>query len=540
MHATKQMKSFWTAISARSIFGVFFGALITYSSWSQSTNELVGTWIVESAYPQGMLVDTVEFVETPDGMAGTWHSLITPDGALLKGPVSELRQESDTLSFKIELFNSKRFWTGRFTGKDQLTMRWIADDGHLVRTRIFRRASPEALAEVKADAPKNLIMHPLPLPALRKLPFNGLALTPPMGWSSWNHFKEAVDDRTIREIADAMVSSGLRDAGYVFVNIDDGWQGRRDEKGVLHPNSKFPDMKALADYVHAKGLKLGIYSSPGPITCTGYVGSHGYETQDARTFALWGIDIIRHDWCSAGIVYTEKEEAQARYQMQALYQKMGEALQAAGHPIVYTLCQYGLFDVGAWGRDVGGNMWRTGGDMIEGQRWPTMSERFEINGKVEDNGPGGWNDPDHMIIGIDGMTTEEQRTHMTLWAIQAAPLILGNDIRAMKPDEINILTNKEVLAVDQDALGKQGRRVIKNGSSEVWVKPLKDGSIAVALFNRGTANVEISVRWSDLGLKGSQRVRDLWRHADLGEHADGYSAVVPMHGSVMLRVQPTR
>jgi alpha-galactosidase len=307
-------------------------------------------------------------------------------GPLRRFQISELTQNEASVSFKIRTANGPewywtRFWTGRFEESDRLSMAWVAPDGHVVQSRIFRRVSSLELDACKAQAPR-VMAEKLPLPALRDLPDDGLARLPPMGWSSWNQFKESIDDQTVREIADAMVSSGLRDAGYVYVNIDDGWQGARDREGVLHPNAKFPDMKSLADYVHGRGLKLGIYSSPGPVTCCGYLGSHGHELQDARTFAYWGIDLIRHDWCTAGLIYKTQAE------MQAVYQKMGETLRAAGRPIAYTLCQYGLFNVGSWGRKVGGHMWRTGPDMAEGLRWEVLSQRFEENGRPEDQGPG--------------------------------------------------------------------------------------------------------------------------------------------------------
>lgn len=497
--------------------------------------DLVGSWVVESRYPQGMLTTAAEFTRGEDGLLGQWNESFGASGPLRQFKISELKQDQASVSFKIRTANGTewywtRYWTGKFERGDQLSMEWVAPDGHVVQSRIFRRVSPEELMAITSRAPA-LITRPLPLPPPRQLPWDGLAVTPPMGWSSWNHFKESIDDRTVREIADVMVSSGLRDAGYVYVNIDDGWQGDRDAEGMLHANSKFPDMKALADYVHAKGLKLGIYSSPGPVTCCGYLGSHGYELQDARTFARWGIDLIRHDWCTAGVIYKTQAE------MQATYQKMGEALRAAGRPIVYTLCQYGLFKVGSWGRKVGGHMWRTGPDMAEGLRWEMISQRFEENGSPEDQVPGGWNDPDHMVIGLDGIAEEEERTHMTLWAIQGAPLILGNDLRAMSQTVKRIVLNPGVIAIDQDPLGKNGRRIVKDGTSEVWLKPLADGSSAVALFNRGGQDAEVSVKWADLGLHCVERVRDVWAHADMGACAAGYQALIPSHGSVLLRVE---
>jgi alpha-galactosidase len=311
------------------------------------------------------------------------------------------------------------------------------------------------------------------------------------------------------------------------VNVDDGWQGRRDGKGDIHPNGKFPEIDGLANYLHDNGLKFGIYTSPAPVTCEGYVGSHGYEQRDARTFANWGVDYLKYDWCDAGILYRFDSDGRA------VYQKMGEALSAARRPIAYSLSG----PEQTWGRKVGANLWRTGVDLGEGRRWEALSARFEADGNPDQNGPGGWNDPDMMLIGLAGMTTEENRTNMTLWSILAAPLILGNDVLHMTEEVTEILLNREVILVDQDPRGVQGRLAIKTGDDEVWVKPLADGSTAVALFNRGSKEGEIAVSWKDLGLEGPQQVRDLWRHLDLKENAYRYTCVVPAHGSVLLRVR---
>jgi alpha-galactosidase len=335
----------------------------------------------------------------------------------------------------------------------------------------------------------------------------------------------------VRKVADDMVTYCLRDAGYVYIQIDEGWQGRRDARGDIHPNTNFPDMKALADYVHSKGLKLGLYSSPGPVACWGYAGSYGHEQQDANTFAAWGIDYLKYDWCSAGVLYHTRAE------MQALYQKMGEALRASGRPIVYGLCQYGLFDVPAWGKKVGANLWRTSGDMAD--RWDSVIwNGFDHNAKLDHTGVDGWNDPDNLQIGIGGMTTEEYRTQMTLWSIMAAPLFVQkftNDLAKWTPAIKEILLNKEVIAVDQDALGKQGHRVFQQGLMEAWAKPLADGTTAVALFNRAEKEQKVNVRWEELQLKNVQRVRDLWRRVDLG-NLEGYEGTLPTHGAALLKV----
>lgn len=367
------------------------------------------------------------------------------------------------------------------------------------------------------------------LPALKELPSNNLAKTPPMGWNSWNKFRTDISDKTVREIADAMVASGMRDAGYLYINIDDGWQGRRDANGVLQPNPHFPDMKALADYVHSKGLKLGIYSSPGPRTCGGYEGSYGYEELDAKTWAEWGIDYLKYDWCSASRVWTNDD-------MRAAYQKMGEALQKTGREIIYSLCQYGLAEVESWGRLVGGNLWRTTGDIFD--NWNSMMGNVNSQEPRADKaGPGAWNDPDMLEVGNGGMSPAEYRTHLSLWAIVAAPLIAGNDLRSMNEDTKAILMNKEVIAIDQDPLGKQGRRVAKQGDIAVWLRPLQGNAYALALVNEGAAEAEAKINWAGLQLPNNLKARDLWEKKDLGKLADGYSARIPSHSVVLLRLQ---
>jgi alpha-galactosidase len=372
---------------------------------------------------------------------------------------------------------------------------------------------------------------PLPVPAIRDLPDNGLARTPPMGWSSWNHFEEAVDDRTVRETADAMVSTGMAAAGYVYVNIDDTWEGdKRDSKGNLTTNRKFPDMKALSAYVHGKGLKLGVYTSPGFVTCGGYIASLGHEEQDMRSLAEWGVDYVKVDWCSSSRIYPDTE-------LRQVYQKMGEALEHCGRPIVFSLCEYGMGDVWRWGASVSGNLWRTNGDIHDS--WKSMADIGFEQGKLAPYaGPGHWNDPDMLEVGNGGMTDTEYRTHFSLWCMLAAPLIAGNDLRSMSDETRDILTNREVIAVDQDALGRQGSRLFAQGDIEVWSKPLSGGRQAVGIFNRGAAGTTASVTWRqiDRGSKPSG-VRDLWKHRDLTVADVGVSAEVPSHGVVMLLVK---
>jgi alpha-galactosidase len=369
----------------------------------------------------------------------------------------------------------------------------------------------------------------LPLPALHDVPDNGLARTPPMGWNSWNKFAGKVDDAAVRGVADAMVATGMKGAGYIYVNIDDTWEGRRDAQGNITTNRKFPDMRALADYVHSRGLKIGIYSSPGPKTCAGYEGSYGHEAQDAKTWAAWGIDYLKYDWCSAGSIYKNEE-------MQPVYQKMGDALLATGRPIVFSLCQYGLQDVWKWGPKVGGNLWRTTDDIND--HWAQMEKigfsQFDIAsyGHV-----GHWNDPDMLEIGNGGMTGDEYRTHMSLWSLLAAPLLAGNDLRSMSEETKSILMNREVIAVDQDPEARPVKKISEHGPLVVAARPLKNQAWAMGLFNRGDSPVKMSVTWADLGLHGTLRVRDLWAHKDLGKVADQFSAEVPRHGVALITVR---
>ena len=355
-----------------------------------------------------------------------------------------------------------------------------------------------------------------------------LAPTPPMGWNSWNHFAEKVDARAVRVQADAMVSSGMKDAGYVYINIDDTWEGKRDEKGFIHPNGKFRDMKALADYVHSKGLKIGIYSSPAAKTCAGYEGSLGHEEQDAQIYAEWGIDYLKYDWCqSSGSV----EE------MKAAYTKMHDALRKTGRPIVLSLCQYGWGKVWEWGASVGGNLWRTTGDIED--NYESMSKiGFSQTGLEKYAGPGHWNDPDMLEVGNGGMTEDEYRTHFTLWSILSAPLIAGNDLSKMTPFSQEMLTNREVIAVDQDPLGTQGHPVVQEGPFEVWMKPMQDGSTVVGLFNRSNEQDRMTVQFAHINLSRRAAIRDLWLHKDLGTFEDSFSVYVPKHGVVLVQMKP--
>ena len=312
-----------------------------------------------------------------------------------------------------------------------------------------------------------------------------LGAIPPMGWSTWNHYHRDISDALVRAQADALVASGMRDAGYMYVNIDGGWQGVRDADGVLHPNSNFPDMKALGDYIHSKGLKFGIYSGPGPKSCGGQPTSYGFEAQDAKMFASWGVDFLKYDLCSFRQIMQQQsggDVTKSDALMKAAYEKMHQALAATGRPILFSMCQYGWGEVWKWGAEVGGSMWRISGDIND------TYDRMSLNGFGEAGlskfaGPGRWNDPDFLEVGNDGMNADEQRTHFSLWTMLAAPLIAGNDVTAMTEQTKSILLNKEVIAVDQDPLGKQGERAYADGPLEVWARPLEGGAMAVALFN---------------------------------------------------------
>ena len=367
---------------------------------------------------------------------------------------------------------------------------------------------------------------------------SSLAATPPMGWNSWNHFARNVNDADVRAAADAMVASGMRDAGYIYVNIDDTWEGERDAQGNIQTNSKFPDMKALADYVHSKGMKLGIYSSPGPKTCGGYAGSYEHEQQDADTYAKWGIDYLKYDLCSyGGIMKKEAGDNQQKQweMMHQAYEKMHQALLNTHRPIVFSLCQYGFDAVWNWGPTVGGNLWRTTGDIKDNYERMSLIG-FAQAGLSKYAAPGHWNDPDMLEIGNGHMTPDEYRTHMSLWAILAAPLLAGNDLSQMDDMTKSILMNKEVIAVDQDRRGIQGDRVSATGPFEIWMKPLEGGAKAVALFNRSEAVYPITVQLKDVGFNGPVHARDLWAHKDLGTLQGSYTAVIPRHGVVMLRL----
>ena len=388
------------------------------------------------------------------------------------------------------------------------------------------------------DAVVGLLMLGLLMsPSLLAAQDQGLASTPPMGWNSWNKFGCNVSEDLIRQMADAMVKSGMKDAGYQYIVIDDCWQVERDRNGNIVPDPKHftSGIKALADYVHSRGLKFGIYSDAGSMTCAKRPGSLGHEYQDALQYAAWGVDYLKYDWCN-----TTTQDAKAAYAL------IRNALNASGRPIVLSMCEWGTAKPWLWGKSIGGNLWRTSGDISD--MWQSkdkdhlgMLDILDLQVGLESYaGPGHWNDPDMLEVGNGGMTTDEYRAHFSLWSLLAAPLLAGNDLRDMKPEIHDILTNKEVIAVNQDPLGSEGRRVRKDGGLEVWAKQMQDGSRSVVLLNRDTSEKEITVSWEDIGYPGhlSASVRDLWRAKDLGQYKEKFSARVAPHSVVMVKVAP--
>lgn len=362
-----------------------------------------------------------------------------------------------------------------------------------------------------------------------------LALTPPMGWNTWNTFKCNINENLIKESADALVSSGMKDAGYKYINIDDCWQLGRNPDGTIQVDTKrFPSgMKALGDYIHSKGLKFGIYSSAGYFTCEGRAASLNFERIDAQTYADWGVDYLKYDFC-----FTAGEKIRSTHKVsvehtQKVYGEMSKALNAAGRPIVFSLCSWGVGEPWKWGADVG-NLWRTTGDISP--KWSSWTKILDQQVGLEKYaGPGHWNDPDMLIVGM--ISKKESIAHFSLWSILSAPLIAGNDIRNMSPDTLEILTNKEVIAINQDPMGVQGTRYLKQSRKEVWAKPLADGSYAVVLFNRNLLPRNISFKWSDLKLDwDNAQVRDLWKKKNLGIFKDSFKALVEGKSAVMVKI----
>ena len=370
-------------------------------------------------------------------------------------------------------------------------------------------------------------------------PKPAVAQTPPMGWNSWNHFNCDINEAKIRGAADAMAASGMKAAGYQYIIIDDCWQKSRDENGfIVADAARFPSgIKALADYIHSKGLKFGIYSDAGLETCGHHPGSRGHEYQDAKTYARWGVDYLKYDWCSTG-----SDNAQADYTVMAM------ALRDSGRDIVFSMCEWGTAKPWEWASDVG-HLWRTTGDISDAWVKNEKSKPWERGvldildlqvGLESFAGPGHWNDPDMLEVGNGGMTATEYKAHFSLWAMLAAPLIAGNDLSNMTPETHDILTNADVIAVDQDALGAEGHRAIKDGDFETWVRPLKNGDRAVILLNRSATAHKMLVDWSTLNMAPGEKadVRDLWSKAVSKGVKGAYSADVPSHGVVMVRVSP--
>ncbi|MBN1441860.1 MAG: NPCBM/NEW2 domain-containing protein, partial [Planctomycetes bacterium] len=387
-----------------------------------------------------------------------------------------------------------------------------------------------------------------------------LALTPPMGWNSWYIHYQRVTDQHMRAAADAMVASGMADFGYAYVNIDDCWMVKpvsadpmhggepRDADGAVRPNKKFPDMGALADYIHTHGLKAGLYISPGPLTCAGYVGSYEHEETDARKFAEWGFDFLKYDWCSYGRIAKDR----SREELMKPYRQMGDILKRLDRDIILNLCQYGMGNVWEWGGEVGGHCWRTTGDLgLEGGQLSLGIFKVGLfNATLHEHArPGRWNDPDYILIGHVGdartggvgrpttLTPNEQYTHMSMWCLMAAPLIFSGDMERLDDFTLNILCNAEVIEVDQDPLGRQARIIRRTEEELVLAKPMEDGSLAVGLFNLSEVEREVGVAWKDLDVEGPRIVRDLWRQKDLGRFAETYSSRIARHGVVLLRLR---
>ena len=369
---------------------------------------------------------------------------------------------------------------------------------------------------------------------------DALALTPPMGWNSWNVWGPAVDAQKVLQAAQWLERSGLAAHGFQYIVIDDAWSGKRGPNGEIVPNEKFPDMRALADAVHARGLKLGIYSSPGPKTCEQFEGSWQHEAQDAATFAAWGIDFLKYDWCS----YEELVKDRSLAELQKPYLVMRDALARVDRDIVYALCQYGYGEVWKWGAEAGGHLWRSSGDLLD--QWANLeSVGFRQAGRERWTRPGEWNDTDMLVVGTLGwgpnlrptrLTPNEQVLHLSLWVLQAAPLFIGADLSKLDQFTLSLLSNDEVIAVNQDPLGRAARRIWADERREIWARPLADGTMAVGLFNRGLHASELTVSLSELGLRGPQPVRDLWERRDLGAVQEEFKLPVPRHGAVLLKI----
>jgi len=445
-----------------------------------------------------------------------------------------IRFSAAALPEGLELDPDKGIVTGTIVDRSEKTheMTWIAKNAYGRAERRFR-----------------IVVGP------------NLALTPPMGWNHWYTHYHRVTDALVRQAADAMIASGMADVGYQYVNIDDCWMNApehadpkrvgplRSKDGNILSNAYFPDMKALVAYIHSKGLKAGLYTSPGPLTCGGFAGSWEHEKQDACLFAAWGFDFLKYDWCSYGQIAKNN----SLEELKKPYIKMGKILTRLDRDIILNFCQYGMGDVWKWGKDAGGHCWRTSGDL--GYELTFYHEVARSNAAhAQYAGPGAWNDPDYLLIGYVGnvhntagepklcpLTPNEQYSYISLWCLMASPLFFSGDMSQLDPFTLNLLCNPEVIAINQDALGVQGRCVIERDGTEIWRKDLEDGSIAIAFFNANKWwEAEVAVRWKELGLQGNQRLRDLWRQKDLGEHENGYSITLPRRGVLLARLWPVK
>jgi alpha-galactosidase len=367
-----------------------------------------------------------------------------------------------------------------------------------------------------------------------------IMLTPPMGWNSWNCWGLSVDQQKVVQSAHVFKEKGLMNHGWAFINIDDGWEAKRDTKGEILTNEKFPNMKALGDSLHKMGLKFGIYSSPGPFTCGGYTGSYQYELQDAKTYAKWGIDYLKYDWCSYGQIAKDNSASE----LKKPYFVMQKALSEVDRDIVYSLCQYGMGNVWEWGNEVGGNLWRTTGDITD--TWESLSSiGFNQISNAPFAKPGNWNDPDMLIVGWVGwgpslhptrLTVNEQYTHISMWSLLSAPLLIGCDLTRLDDFTLNLLTNDEVIGINQDPLGKQAVPKMNKDNVQVWVKDLEDGTKAVGIFNLSSHIQKVSIPLSLTGLSGKQSIRDVWRQKDLGTFETSFETNLSPHGVTLVRV----
>lgn len=388
-----------------------------------------------------------------------------------------------------------------------------------------------------------------------------IALTPPMGWNHWYTHYDRVSDKLFREAADAMVASGMADYGYAYVSIDDCWMMKpgskdpalngepRDSSGRIRPNLRFPDMPALTAYIHARGLKAGIYTGPGPLTCAQYTAAWQHEEIDARTFAEWGYDLLKYDWCSYGRLV----KPATREDFTKPYVLMGGLLKKQSRDIQFNLCQYGMGDVWKWGAEVGGQSWRTTGDLglERDTRLPGFySIAFKNMLLADYAGPGRWNDPDYILIGTIGnarsisdppkqttLTAWEQYSYMSLWSLMSSPLFFSGDMSHLDEFTLNVLCNAEVIEINQDPLGKQARVIRKNEDELVMLKPLEDGSVAVGLFNLSEQPRRVAASFADLGLTGQKRVRDAWRQQDQAPASKEVASEIERHGVVLYRLR---